>query len=316
MSRRPLLFSLPGSEPLADRLSDALGGEIGALETRRFPDDEVYLRLRTDPKGRSVVLVGALDRPDRKFLPLCFAADAARDLGAARVGLVCPYLPYLRQDMRFQVGEAITSVTFARMLSSAFDWLVTVDPHLHRYRDLGEIYRIPARALQAAPLLADWIRAEVPRPLLIGPDEESRQWVAAVADRADAPHVVLQKQRLGDRDVRIEVPDLATWIDRTPVLVDDIVSSARTMIEAAARLAEAGLRRPVCVAVHALFAQDAYQSLVAAAARVVTTNTVPHATNEIDVAPLIADAVRLMLGAAGAPPKVGGDYLAEGKGST
>jgi ribose-phosphate pyrophosphokinase len=297
MNRRPLVVGMPGSEPLANRLADALGGDIVDLETRRFPDDEVYLRLKTDPKGRSVLVVAALDRPDRKVLPMCFAADASRDLGATGVGLVCPYLPYMRQDMRFRAGEAVTSVTFARILSSTFDWLVTVDPHLHRYQDLGEIYRIPTRALPAAPLLADWIKTQVPRPLLVGPDEESRQWVAAVAAGAGAPHVVLAKQRLGDRDVRIEVPDLSAWSDRTPVLVDDIVSSARTMIEAAGQLTEAGLPRPVCVAVHALFAEDAYHSLAAVAGRVVTTNSVAHETNSIDIADLVADAVRASLGA-------------------
>lgn len=296
MTRPPLVIGMPGGETIAASLADALGGEAGEVETRRFPDDEIYLRLTTDPKDRSVVLVGPLDRPDDKFMRFCFAADAARDLGARRVGLVCPYLPYMRQDMRFKAGEAVTSVTFARMLSSCADWLVTVDPHLHRHRDLGEIYRIPTQALQAAPLLADWIRANVPRPLLIGPDAESRQWVAAVAARAGAPHVVLAKRRFGDRDVRIEVPDLAEWTDRTPVLVDDIVSSARTMIEAARRLAEAGLPRPVCVAVHALFAGDADRALAAVAARVVTTNTVRHVSNAIDIVPLLAAAVARFCG--------------------
>jgi len=296
MSRRPLVIALPGGEPLAADLAHALRGEVGGLETRRFPDEESYLRLKTDPKARTVVLVALLDRPDGKFLPLCFAADAARELGASRVGLVCPYLPYMRQDIRFREGEAVTSATFARMLSASVDWLVTVDPHLHRTHDLGKIYRIPARALQAAPLLADWIKAHVARPLLIGPDEESRQWVAAVAARAGAPHVVLAKRRLGDRDVRIEAPDLTGWTDRTPVLVDDIVSSARTMIEAAGRLAEAGLPRPVCVAVHALFAEEAYRALAAVAAQVVTANTVRHPTNAIDIAPLLAGAVEEMCG--------------------
>lgn len=296
MSPRPLVIALPGGERLAADLAAALSAEIGELETRRFPDGESYLRLKTDPKARSVVLVALLDRPDEKFLPLCFAADAARDLGASRVGLVCPYLPYMRQDMRFKEGEAVTSVSFARLLSSAFDWLVTVDPHLHRTRHLEEIYRIPARVLQAAPLLADWIKAHVSRPLLIGPDEESRQWVAAVAARAEAPHVVLAKERRGDRDVRIRAPDLTGWTDRTPVLVDDIVSSARTMIEAAGRLAEAGLPRPVCVAVHALFAEGADRALADVAAQVVTANTVRHASNAIDIAPLLAGAVGEMSG--------------------
>ncbi len=292
---RPLIIPLSGGEPLAGKLAEALDGELGEIETRRFPDEEVYLRLKTDPKGRSAIVVCTLDRPDSKLLPLVFASGAARDLGAVRVGLVAPYLAYMRQDKQFNDGEAVTSVHFARLLSSAFDWLATVDPHLHRYRELGEIYRIPTVTLHASFLLSDWIKAHVQHPVLIGPDAESEQWVSAVATRAEAPYIVLRKERFGDRDVRVIVPDLAKWSDRTPVMVDDIVSSARTMIEAARHLAAARLARPVCVAVHALFSDDAYQSLRQAAARIVTTNTVPHETNAIDVGPLFTSSIADLL---------------------
>jgi ribose-phosphate pyrophosphokinase len=288
---KPLIIPLSGGELLAGKLAAALNGDLGELEARRFPDGEAYLRLKTSPKNRSVVIVCTLDRPDDKVLPLLFAAATARDLGAARVGLVAPYLAYMRQDTRFNEGEAVTSAQFAHLLSSAFDWLVTVDPHLHRYRELSEIYRIPAVALHAAPLLADWIKAQVPHPLLMGPDAESEQWVAAVATRAEAPHVVLHKQRFGDRDVQVTVPSLAQWSDRTPVLIDDIISSARTMIETTRGLVAAGVPRPVCVAVHALFSDESYQSLKEVVLRVATTNTVLHETNAIDIAPLFTSSI-------------------------
>lgn len=288
---RPLFIPFPENEAFAHRLATLADGELGTLETRRFPDGETYLRFGTDPRGRTTVVVCTLDRPDDKVLPLIFASATARDLGAARVGLIAPYLAYMRQDRRFSEGEAVTSVHFARLLSSAFDWLVTVDPHLHRYRDLGEIYRMPAVAVHAAPLLSDWIKAHVPRSLLVGPDAESEQWVAAVAVRADAPHVVLRKERFDDRRVQISVPDLSEWSDRTPVLIDDIISSAGTMIEAAQRLATAGLSRPICVGVHALFSGESYRSLREVAGRIATTNTVPHETNAMDIAPAVAERI-------------------------
>src|SRR5688500_12951138 len=126
---KPVLIPMPGNEAMAAGLAAALGADVGELETRRFPDDETYLRLKTDVSGRSVAVICTLDRPDDKFLPLAIAAATARDLGAARVGLVAPYLAYMRQDRQFKEGEGITSAHFARLLSSAFDWLVTVDPH-------------------------------------------------------------------------------------------------------------------------------------------------------------------------------------------
>jgi len=286
-----LILPLPGNETFAAALAAACGGETGRIETRRFPDGESYVRLRADPAGRPVDLVCTLARPDEGFLPLVFAGDAARELGASEVNLVAPYLAYMRQDKRFQPGECVSSLSFARLLSSTFDRLLTVDPHLHRHPALSALYTIPTTTLQAAPLMADWIAANVAAPLVVGPDEESEQWAGAIAARIGAPHAVLRKTRHGDRSVDIELPDLSAWRERTPVLVDDIASSGRTLAVAAGKLVEQGLRRPECVVVHALLADDAFAELSQVFARFTSTDAVPHASSRIALAPLFANAL-------------------------
>ena len=289
----PLIVALAGNEDLATRLAGGLGAELASTVFRRFPDGESYVRFDTDVAGRSVILACTLDRPDEKFLSLMFAAMNARDLGAARVGLAAPYLAYLRQDKRFKSGEAVTSALFSRLLSAGIDWLATIDPHLHRLSALDAVYPIETRALHAAPLIARWIANNVSHPLLIGPDAESDQWVGAIAAECAAPYVVLEKRRRGDRTVDISVPDMRPFQDRTPVLVDDIISSARTMIQTLFQLKTVGMKPAICVGVHAVFGGEAYGELRAAgAARIATTNTIPHDTNDIDVTPLLVDAVR------------------------
>ena len=292
----PILFALPGNETLAASLGQALGAEGGPLVVRHFPDGETYVRIEREVRDRDVVLACTLDRPDEKILPLLFLAGTARELGARCVGLVAPYLAYMRQDRRFNEGEGVTSEQFAGLLSRSFDWLVTVDPHLHRRRSLAEIYTIPAEVVHAAPCVASWIREHVERPLLVGPDAESAQWVRAVALEAGAPVVILEKQRRGDRDVSVSVPDVERWRAHTPVLVDDIISTAHTMIETVRHLERAGLRRPVCVGVHAVFAPGAFDDLRAAGtARIVTCDTIPHPSNSITLAPELAAATRRLL---------------------
>jgi ribose-phosphate pyrophosphokinase len=288
----PLLVAMPGNEKLAGGLAAHLGCDLGHIEMREFPDGETYLRLLTRPNGRAVVIVCTLDRPNDKLLPLLFAAATARELKASKVGLVAPYLAYMRQDRRFKPGEAITSRQVAHLLSDAFDRLVTVDPHLHRYGSLAEIYSIPTRVIHAASLISQWIRMNVANPLIIGPDSESEQWVAAVAKDAGAPHSVLEKTRHGDRSVEIKLRALDQWKGRTPVLVDDIISSGRTMLEAVWLLAAQGWAAPVCIAVHGLFADQSDVLLVQAGARVVTSNSVSHLTNGIDLTALLADAIK------------------------
>lgn len=291
--RSLLILWLPGAEGLAHALARPLGAETAPVASHRFPDGETLVRIDVPVAGRRVLFAARLDRPDDKTLPLLFAADAARELGAAQVGLVAPYLPYMRQDQRFHPGEAITSRSFARVVSASFDALFTVDPHLHRIARLDDIYALRAEVVAAAPAIADWLRREVPRPLLVGPDSESEQWVRDVAARVDAPWTVLAKERRGDRDVQVAWRSQPDWQGRTPVLLDDIISTGHTLMAAAQALLAAGQAAPVCIGVHALFDAAAAEVMQAAGmARVVTCDTIEHPTNAISLAPLLADAVR------------------------
>ncbi|WP_421935495.1 ribose-phosphate diphosphokinase [Phenylobacterium sp.] len=289
MSR--LLLPMPGNGDFAARLAAAGAFELGPLEVRAFPDGERYVRIDADVGGRDVALVCTLAQADQHFLPLAFAADALRDLGAASVTLVAPYLGYMRQDARFQPGEAVTSRTFARLLSSTVDGLLTVDPHLHRFTSLDELYSVPAQALPAAAEIGAWVAREAPDALVVGPDSESVQWAEDIANAAGVPFVVLQKRRTGDRQVSIEVPDLNAYRGRRAVLVDDIASSGRTLATAAHGIIDQGFGAPDMVVVHALFADDALAAVQRLVQRVISTDTVAHSTNAISVAPHVAEAL-------------------------
>ena len=298
------LFALPGNELLGEALAARLAPPVGHFEVRRFPDAEWYVRIDDAVEDTSCILLATLDRPDAKILPVLFAARALRDAGARSVGLVAPYLSYLRQDRRFREGEAITSRDFAAILGREIDWLVAVDPHLHRYGSLAEIYRVPTRIAHAAPLLGDWILAHVDRPLLIGPDVESRQWVAEVANRAGAPFIVLEKVRRGDRDVSVSAPGIESLPGRTPVLVDDIISTGRTMLVAVEQLVAAGAPAPVCLGIHGVFADGAEAALRrAGAGAIATTNTVPNPTSVIDVAGILSDVTQGLIATFNTPSR-------------
>lgn len=284
-----ILWTLPGQEQLGQDLRKHSSWEEGEAECRRFPDGEVYVRWKTPVKNKRVILLASLDHPDDKILPLLFLSSAAKDLGASRVDLVAPYLAYLRQDIRFQEGEGITSRYFASILSRHFDGLVTVDPHLHRYHSLNEIYSIPSRVVSAAPAIAQWVAGHVKNPFFIGPDSESAQWVAEIATRLGAPYSVLKKQRLGDRKVEITLPELEGIQGRQPILIDDIISTAVTLIETVYQLKNKGFPPPLCIGVHGIFAGEAFAELgKAGVASIVTCNTIPHPSNQIDLSQILS----------------------------
>jgi ribose-phosphate pyrophosphokinase len=197
----------------------------------------------------------------------------------------------MRQDRRFQSGEAITSRSFAKLVSCAFDWLVTMDPHLHRYHSLADIYSIPATALHAGPAIAAWIKENVVRPYLIGPDSESRQWVEAIARECAAPWTVAQKTRAGDRIVHEGPLVSPVPQEATPVLLDDIVSSGATLLEMLRLLKGSASHPPIAIAIHGLCDANTEVAIRMAGAKLVTTNSVPNPWAQIDVTPLIAKGV-------------------------
>ncbi|WP_020406933.1 ribose-phosphate pyrophosphokinase [Hahella ganghwensis] len=281
------LFNLSPAHPIVGQILAQPGINAGEFELRHFPDGESYIRVDSDINandGAEAAIFCELSSPDDKLLSLLFLADTLRDLGWRNIRLLTPYLPYMRQDIRFKPGEGITSRYFARILSASFDHLITIDPHLHRYNSLDEIYTLSSQVLTASESIAHWIRSEVPGGVIVGPDSESDQWVSSVARMAGCEQLVFNKTRAGDKDVSIDAGDLSQFKGRTPIMVDDIISTGRTMIEAAEQMVSMGLNPPVCIGVHALFADDAWQAMQQAPIeRIVSCNTIPHPSNAIDI---------------------------------
>lgn len=289
---KTICFALPDNEILTRRLATRMNAEIGETVIRHFPDGETYIRIVSELKDKRVVMVCTLHKPDDKLLPLYFFSQTAKSLGAASTCLVAPYLAYMRQDKVFNPGEGLTSAYFGKFISEFADSIVTVDPHLHRRTSLSEIYTVPNAVAHAAPILSKWIRDNINQPLLVGPDGESEQWVKEVAMQSHAPYIILEKIRHSDRSVEISIPHIDHFNIHTPVLVDDIISTANTMIETVNHLKRAGMKPPVCIGVHAVFADNAYEDLLkAGAAQVVTCNTIHHESNKIDLTELLASSV-------------------------
>ena len=290
--RTTLLLHFDDEADSAARIARAAGLATACITRHRFPDGELKLRLPAT-LAPHVVLLRSLAQPNEKLVELLLAARTARTLGATQLTLVAPYLAYMRQDMAFTPGEAVSQRIVGRFLADLFDAVITVDPHLHRVTTLAEAVPVPrTMVLSGAPLLADLIAQRRPGALLVGPDEESAQWVAQAAARHGFEHAVCRKVRHGDRQVEIALPDLPVR-GRAVVLLDDVASSGHTLAAAARALLAAGAARVDAVVTHAVLAPQAGATLKAAGiSEFWSTDTVPHESNALSVVPLIADALR------------------------
>lgn len=250
---------------------------------RQFPDKESYVQI-TDPVPKKVALLCSLNNPDAKIFPLIMVAQTLRRLGAEQIILIAPYLCYMRQDLEFQTGEAVSSHIFGQLISNYVDHVVTIDPHFHRIRSFDEILRIKGTVLYTDVLFANYIQTHIVNPLIVGPDGESVHWVERIAKRLSAPYTIAHKTRLGDKDVSVSIDDLSPYTGCNVVIVDDVISTGQTLYQTAKMI-----RHPntTILAVHALFAEGAYALLQSVASQIVTTNTIPHSTNGISVAEII-----------------------------
>jgi len=268
----------------------------GEITLHRFPDGEHRLQVPA-PLPEHVVVFLSLDHPNEKLIELLLAAGAARDNGTARLVLVAPYLCYMRQDVAFHAGEAVSQQIIGKLLADNFDAVITVDPHLHRIECLQQAIPLQhAMSLTAATPMAEFLSQRFERPLLIGPDDESRQWVETIASNHGLDFTVGTKERFGDRNVRIHLTQDMPVAGRDVVIVDDIASTGRTII-AVAESVLAGNPSSVSVLVtHALFAGDAEARIRQLAIdNIWSTDSIQHPTNVIPLAHLLADGVRSAL---------------------
>lgn len=296
MKQPPILFSLFGGNHFANTVHQALGYDIGEITLHQFPDEETVIKVNSLVQNREVLFIAYLEKPNSKLLPLLFAAETVRELGSKKIGLVAPYLPYMRQDKQFHSGESITSKYFAKVISNYFDGLLTIDPHLHRWHALSDIYSIPTKALHATDSISRWIKVNVPNPILIGPDAESSQWVLEIAQKIDAPCLILEKVRKGDNLVETSMPNVESYQNNTPILVDDIISTAATMIETVSHLKSLKMKAPICIGVHALFSGNAYEKLLnAGVEKIITCNTITHPSNGIDMKDIIIKSINTLI---------------------
>jgi len=291
MSRYTGVYGFPESAAGARRLAEALGVPCAIAELHRFPDGESLVRVPV-PMERAIVY-RSLDRPNDKLIELALAASVLRRQGARELCLVAPYMAYMRQDAIFRPGEPVSQKVMGAWLAEQFERVVCVEPHLHRTGQLDEVF--PGRetaALSGAPVIAGTLRAEGldADAVIVGPDEEAEPLIEATARGLGVAWTCGRKERRGDRDVTVTLPETADLRGRTVVIVDDVISSGETILSCARAAQAKGADGISVIAVHALFAPEVEARFrTEGIAGVRSCDGVPHPSNALPLAPMLAE---------------------------
>jgi len=290
-----IILAFPDYLSQAQRLANRLNAPLAEVSLHHFPDSESFIRLPPS-LPEHVIVCRSLNQPNDKLIELLLCATTARELGANRLTLVAPYLSYMRQDFANQPGVAVSQRIIGKMLANLFDDVITVDPHLHRISSLDQAIPIKnAISLTAADEIGRFLKQKLDYALLLGPDSESEQWVANIANKIGFDYCIAYKVRRGDKHIEMTLP-ANNFLNKPIVIIDDMASTGRTLSKATKLLQAAGAGDIYAVVTHPLFCDDAEAHILQAGIKAFwSTDSIDHPTSCIKLDALLADAIKAII---------------------
>jgi len=279
---------VPGSasQTLSYEISRSGGLDLLEVERRVFPDGELLVRIKDEEEvsGEEILVVQSTPYPqERNLMELLQLIDSSISMGAERVIALVPYLCYSRQDKRFRQGEPLSSrIVVDSIFSAGADELITVNIH-----EEGILRGKRAKSLRAEPEIGRYFSGKLDDPLVLAPDKGAIEIAKAVSKEMKSDYSYLEKERnleTGEISVKGEV----NAEGRDVLIVDDMISTGGTVIEAARISESMGAKRIMVSCIHPVLVQDALLRIYSSGVeRVVSTNTIEREVSEISIHELI-----------------------------
>jgi len=296
----PLVFGGSTSPRLTEAICRELDAPVGANETMRFPDGNLFVRVLENVRGRSVFIVQSTVFPtNASFMELLFWIDALKRASADSVTAVVPYFSYAKGDKKDEPRVSIRARVCADAIEAAgVDRVVTMDLHAPQIQGF---FRVPVDDLYGEAALCEAIGGEeLAAPVVVAPDAGSVKRVRRFARRLRAPLAIADKERAGHDQQVVEHGLLGDVKGKDAVIVDDFTVSGATLFEAARELMAQGARSVRAAVTHGVFGPGCMEALEASPVEclyctdTIETQPEPHGrkVQVVSVAPLFAEAIR------------------------
>ena len=274
------------SQNLAFKVAKLLNTKLTRVEYKRFPDNEIYVRVVDEINDDEAVIVNTQKNQNDAIVETILLCDALRDEGVKNITLVAPYLAYARQDKKFNPGEAISIRALAKIYSNIVDKLITINPH---ETHIKEFFTIPFIYGDAIPKLAEYVKDKLENPIVLAPDKGALEFAKTASKILNAEYDYLEKTRLSPTEIQI-APKTLDAKDRDVLIIDDIISTGGTMATAVKLLKEQGAKKIIAACVHPVLIGDALNKLYSAGVEeVVGTDTYLSEVSKVSVAEVIVD---------------------------
>jgi ribose-phosphate pyrophosphokinase len=292
------IFAGSASQKLTKAICDRLKVPVGDVVVSRFEDGEVSVRFNENIRGSDVFVVQSTNAPADNLMELLVMLDAAKRASARRVTAVLPYFGYARQDRKDQPRAPITAKLVANLVTVAgADRVLTMDLHSAQIQGF---FDIPLDHLYAAPVLIEhFAKLELPNLVVVAPDIGSVKMARAYAKRLGADLALVDKRR--PHADAVEIMNIIGDVEgKNAVLFDDVVTTARTLCQAATAIREQGAREIYAGVTHGVFCPGSQERIAASPIKeVVVTDTLNHdvgvlppRTRVLTVAGLLGEAVQ------------------------
>jgi ribose-phosphate pyrophosphokinase len=297
------LFSGNAHRPLAEEIAQHLHVKVGDADVARFSDGEVYVQINENVRGEDVFIIQPTCPPvNENLVELLVMLDAFKRASARRVTAVVPYYGYGRQDRKAQSRVPISAKLVADLITTAgASRVLAIDLHAGQIQGF---FNIPVDHLFAAPVLIDYLaKKDLEDPVLVSPDAGGVERARAIAKRLKAGLAIIDKRRDGP-NVAVFMYLIGDVKDKDVVIIDDMIDTAGTLMQAVEAVKREGARRVLACGVHPVLSGPAMERIGnPQLEELIITNTIPLPRDKqlpkihaLSVAPLLAEAIRRIHG--------------------
>ncbi|HQI41453.1 MAG: ribose-phosphate pyrophosphokinase [Ignavibacteriales bacterium UTCHB2] len=290
-----LIFAGSSNKPLAEKIADSIGVPLGILESKRFSDGEIWVKYGENIRGRDVFLIQSTNPPSDNLVELLIMLDAAKRASAKRITAVIPYFGYARQDRKDQPRVAITAKLMANLITSAgADRVMTMDLHASQIQGY---FDIPMDHLYGSSIFLNYLNNLSDNLVVVSPDVGGIKIARAYSKMLNSGLIVIDKRR--PKDNITEVMNIIGDVENKDILlVDDLIDTAGTFVNATKALKEKGANRIFGAITHPLLSGPAYERINESQVdKLFVTDTIDFDENKcnriirISAAPLFGDAI-------------------------